>query len=93
MVRIELESHTPGEVVLKVEGWIGAEDTPLLEQEFCRWGEEAQRLVLDLEGIRSLDQEGSVLLERWTAKGVVLRAKSSAVKGLLRTYGLGKGLE
>lgn len=86
MLRISVASQSTEEAVLKLEGRVGREQVPLVEQELqARRG---QRLVLDLEGVRHLDSAGLDLLERWHQAGVQLRGGSLFVRTLLQSRGL-----
>jgi ABC-type transporter Mla MlaB component len=50
--------------------------------------QEAKHLVLDLQGVRSIDRAGVALLKCWTQDGVALRRPSPFVQALLETQGL-----
>lgn len=88
MLRITLESQTLDEVILAVAGWLAGEDVELMEQEIGRWYQEGRRLVLDLEGVKFIDESGLALLKRWSERQLVLRSGSSFVRMLLKSYGL-----
>jgi len=61
---------------------------PILEQEGTRLLGEAQRLVLDLKGVRFIDADGIALLERWSGERLVLRNGVPFVRALLARHGL-----
>lgn len=88
MLRITLESHTLEEVILAVAGWLAGDDVELMEQEIGRWYQEDRRLVLDLEGVKFIDESGLALLKRWSGKQLVLRGGSGFVRMLLKSDGL-----
>ena len=88
MLRLEILSRTPEEAILKVEGWIAEEGVLLLEQQGRQMRQEAKHLVLDLQGVRSIDRAGVALLKCWTQDGVALRRPSPFVQALLETHGL-----
>lgn len=88
MLRITLESQTLDEVILRVAGWLAGEDVELMEQEIVRWHQEGQRLVLDLEGVKFIDENGLALLKRWSERQLVLRGGSTFVRMLLKSNGL-----
>ena len=88
MLRIMVRSQTPEEVVLEVDGWLGGDDVDLLEQELARCHQEAKCLILDLDGVRFIDEEMLDSLKRQRARGVVLQGGSSFVRELLKTYEL-----
>lgn len=91
MLRLTVVSHCPKEVVVKVEGWIDEEDVALLKEEGERHLQQAERLVLDLDGVKHIGPAGVVLLRRWTGERLVLRAETLFMRQLLKTYGLGLG--
>ena len=54
-----------GEEELQAVGWSAGEYVALLEQAGeSAWGS-GSRLVLDLEGVQSIDETGIALLQRW----------------------------
>ena len=82
-MRITLVSQTQQQVVLKVEGWVSGENVDVLEQEGNRRLAEAERVVLDLSGVKSISPEGVALLLRWSQKHLLLRGESPFVHMLL----------
>ena len=92
MLRITVLSQTPGEVTLKVEGWLCGGNVALLEQEGTQWLREAERLTLDLEGVQNIDEGGLALLRRWSGAGLTLRGGSPFVRALLASGGLNQGI-
>ena len=88
MLRIMVVSHSPEEAVLKVEGWVAEDNVSLLEQEGDRCLDQAERLVLDLRGVRFIDRAGIALLQRWSGKRLGLRRGSSFIRALLKVHGL-----
>lgn len=88
MVRLTVRSQTPVEAVLQVDGWVAEEYVSLLEAEGERCLQQAKRLVLDLRGVRYLDEECIRLLQRWKGERLVLRGASPFIQVLLETYGL-----
>lgn len=88
MLRITVVEQSREEVVLKIEGWVSGEEVDLLEQEGARYLQQAERLVLDLRGVRYIDEAGMALLQRWSGERVVLRDGSPFVRTLLEAYGL-----
>ena len=91
MLRITVVTQTEEEVVLNVEGWVSGADVALLEQEGTRRLREAERLVLDLTGVRYMDKAGVALLKRWAGNRLVLRGGSPFVRILLTSHGLNQG--
>ena len=88
MLRLTVTSQTSREIVLKVEGWITGGQVALLEEEGTRRLQQAERLVLDLNGVRFIDRAGIALLKRWAGEWLVLRNGSSFIQTLLKTNGL-----
>jgi hypothetical protein len=75
-------------VVLKVEGWIGEEDVDLLAAEGERYLQQAGRLVLDVSGVRLIEEGGIRLLQRWTEEGLVVRGASHFIQTVLEMAGV-----
>lgn len=73
-MRIEVQSQTEAEVVLRVAGWV---DNPalvqVLREEVEGWLEEGRRVVLELEGLKALSPTGLALVHRWQGRPVELR--------------------
>ena len=88
MVRLTIISQTREEVVLKVEGRVSGEDVALLEEEGTRLLGETERLVLDLKGVKFIDEAGVDLLRRWKGDELVLRGASPFVRTVLERRGL-----
>ena len=88
MIRITVVTQTKEEVVLKVEGWMEEEAVDILAQEGERYIQQTERLVLDLTGIRSIDDTGIRLLQRWSGEHTVLRGASRFIQTLLKVHGL-----
>lgn len=93
MVRLTVISQTEEEAVLKVEGWVSETDVALLEAEGTRLLRETGRLVLDLQGTRSIVREGIILLQRWSGEQLTLRGASPYLRGRLARHGLTELLE
>ena len=87
MMRLTVVSQTPAEMILKVEGWISGAEVALLEEEGTRL-QEGERLVLDLSGVHSIDEDGIALLQRWSGDRLELRGGSAFVRRLLEVNGL-----
>ena len=88
MIRLIVQSQTPEETVLQVDGWVSEENVSILEQEGTRLLGASRRLVLDLKGVQYIDREGIALLQRWSGDRLVLRGGSLFVRGLLEAHGL-----
>ena len=88
MVRLTVISQTKEDTVLKVEGWVSGADVELLEGEIMRLLGESDRLVLDLRGVRFIDQGGIALLKRWSGDRLVLRGLSLFLRTVLEEEGL-----
>ena len=72
MLRLTVRTQTPREVVLAVDGRVAGDNVQLLKREGERCQQEAPRLVLDLEGVQSIDEAGLALLRTWSGSGLVL---------------------
>ena len=89
MLRLTIRSQTPEEVVVEVAGWVSGADVDVLEEEGIRLLQEAERLVLDLKGVKFIDREGIALLQRWSGERLVLlRGGSLFIRTLLEEQGL-----
>ena len=88
MIRITVETQTPEEVVLKVEGYISENTVEVLRAEGERWLQQKDCLVLDLVGVRFMDAAGLALLRAWSGEGLVLRGASRFIRALLERQGL-----
>ncbi len=88
MLRINLISQTSSEVVLGVDGWLSGDEVMLLDRECRHWSEQAERLILVIDGLRSVDEAGLSLLQRWLHKKVRLQGGSLFLRNLLKTYGI-----
>lgn len=88
MLRLTPTSITPDQVVLKVEGWIADQGVGVLAQEVERLLDQSGNLVLDLRGVRFIDQEGLALFGRWPRDRVRWGQASGFVEALLEAYGL-----
>ena len=88
MVRLTVVSQGKAETVLKVEGWVSRTDVPVLEEEGTRLLQQTPRLVLDLEGVKSIDRAGIALLGRWSGDRLELRGASPFLRTLLAKHGV-----
>ncbi len=98
MIRIDVVAQTQKQVVLKVQGELADDDVELLAGEVSRWREQVEQLVLDLKGVKFIDQQGLALLQQWMRQepirgngvGVrlMLRDGSRFIRHLLEANGL-----
>jgi ABC-type transporter Mla MlaB component len=88
MLRLTPISQTQAECVLALDGWLTGQDVALLEQDVRPWIQEGRRLVLDLEGVQSMDPDGIALVRRWVEDGVALRGEEPFIQALLAAHGL-----
>ena len=88
MLRVTIIAQNATQTVLALDGWLTGEEVRLLEHEGRRWLDQGHQLVLDLDGVRSIDQAGMALLEGWSRTGVLLRGGSLYVRALLQSRGL-----
>lgn len=88
VLRISVVSQNGEEVVLKVEGWVSEENVCVLEEEGERWFRQVRRLVLDLSGVRFMEDAGIELLQRWYGERLILRDLSPFLHALLEAHHL-----
>jgi len=88
MLRLVNRSQIPEEAILEAHGRIAGADVVLLNRELERLDDQGGHLVLDLEGVRFIDQEGLDLLRCWRGKRLSLRGASAFVCMLLDEGGL-----
>ncbi len=88
MLRITTSSQAPDCAILQLEGWFAAEDVELIEREGRRLLQNVSHLVLNLHGVRFIDQRGVDLLKSWPRERLVLRGASTFVRALLENHGL-----
>ncbi len=88
MLRITLESQTPAATALKVEGWLTGMEVTLLEREGNRHLRHSQCLVLDISGVKFIDDVGLSLLKSWSGDHLVLRSATTYMRALLTASGL-----
>jgi len=88
MLRLTVKSQTPEEMVLQVDGWVSEAETDVLEKEGTRLLQESELLVLDLKGLRFIDEAGIEILKQWSRGRLVLRGASPFLHKLLEEYGL-----
>jgi hypothetical protein len=82
LVRLTSE-HRQGRTRIRVEGWLGQRDLGLLEAECQAAWRKARSITLDLSGLRSLDREGALGIERLRRGGLRVRGASGFVRSLL----------
>ena len=93
MLRLTLIAKGSTEVIVAVDGWITGEEVGLLEREGERWLQEAPHLILDLNGVRFIDQTGIELLKRWCAtEKLALNGGARFIQSLLQAHGLTSGI-
>ena len=88
MMRIDLISHTPEQVVLRVSGEVNGPEVAVLEEEGERWLAQTARLVLDLTWVQSINVDGMALLYRWDRQGapVERRQLNPGIQGFLKGF-------
>ena len=90
MLKITNESTLASVCCLKLEGWLSGPDVKTLEASGRRAISSGKGLVLDLTGLRYMDQDGIQLLESWAERDLQLIGVSSFFKLLLESNGLGR---
>jgi hypothetical protein len=88
MLRITLVSRTSEEEIYALEGWVSGEGVSVLEQTCGPALERGLRLVLDLGGVRSIDDTGLDLLKGWCGQRLVLRRPSAYIRQVLGNRGI-----
>ena len=88
MLRITPVARTPGAEVLEVEGWLTGEATMVLAEAGGRVRQRGSRLVLELAGLRWIDDGGLALLETWAGPRLQLRHPSLLIAQVLTRRGL-----
>ena len=88
MLRLTILSRSAEEVVLLVDGWLTGDNVRVLERESGDLLGATGKLVLILQGVRTIDREGIELLRRLAGERTALRGGSSYVRVLLETHGL-----
>ena len=88
MIRITVETQTPQEVLLKVEGNISAHTIDVLSTEGERWLQVKERLVLELSGVRFIDATGMGLLRSWSGEKLRVHGASRFIRMLLERGGV-----
>ena len=87
MLRLTVRSSTAHQTILQVEGWVSGKEVEVLHQEITRLLADTGLLVLDLDGVRSIDRQGIEMLHRWHGK-LELRGGTELVRMTLERHGL-----
>ena len=88
MLRLTVVSEALEETVLKLDGWLEGDDVEILEREGIELLKHSRSLVLDLAGVRSIDQSGIALLQAWSRGRASLCGGTLFVRTLLSVHGL-----
>ncbi len=83
MIRIAVETQSPQEVVLKIDGDLSQAHVDLLVEEGAYWRQRAPRLVLDLAQVKFIDEIGLSLLQEWTGPQLEIRRIPRFIAALL----------
>ena len=71
-----------------MDGRVVGDSVQLLKREGERCLDAASRLVLDLEGVQSIDEAGLALLRTWSGPRLVLHGGPAYLRALLAAEGL-----
>lgn len=88
MLRINPTVQKNGTLTLQLEGWIQGEGVALLAAEGQRWWTRVRQIVLDLDGVKSIDAAWLALLQGWSGPRLVLCGGSEYLRALLQAEGL-----
>lgn len=88
MLRLSLQSSTDCCRKIALFGNLSGAEVNLLAEEGRRHLAAAERLVLDLGGVRFIDPAGLGLLRSWVGPRVALRGGSAFIRALLAAEGL-----
>ena len=90
MIRIDILSQSPEEAVMRIAGWVRLPaEIDLVAQEGTRCLAQSRRLVLDLQEVLSLYEDGVALLQGWQAQGrLQICAWSYHIEDNLEHHGL-----
>ena len=88
MIHIEVQEQSSRRVVVKVEGRLTEDQVSVLEAEGERLLEESAYLVLEVAGLRFVDDGGIELLRRWSDGRMSLRGASPFIDALLTQRGV-----
>jgi ABC-type transporter Mla MlaB component len=88
ILKITTVSRSAGEEVYALEGWITGEGVAVLAQTCGPPLERGANLVLDLHGVRTIDESGLALLMDWYGPRLALRRPSALIRLLLERRGL-----
>jgi len=88
MLRVTVVPQNSQQVILLLYGKIAGRDVPLLRQEGERHLQPGGRLILELNGVQFIDEEGIALLQQWVGQNAILRGGSAFLRALLASEGL-----
>ena len=84
-----MERQCSTEVEIKIEGSLSSQSVAVLQEEAERWQHPQRVLVLNMAGVRSIDETGIALLRDWADRGPLrLQQTSRSVSALLESHGL-----
>ncbi len=91
MLRITPDHRSHRPLRLKLAGDLSTDAVALLASELDRWWPQHSELVLDLNGVLFIDEQGLALLRKWAAQGLAFQGGSWFIRTLLKAYGLDAG--
>ena len=87
MLRLTVLREDSQEVVVQVEGWLEGSQVKIMMREGERWRGRGRRLVLEVDGLKQVDENGLALLRSWTGDRLEVRGGSAFLRALIEQTG------
>jgi len=88
MLRIDVVRKTSDQAILKIAGRLADAEVAFLDEELTHWLARAGLVILDLNGVTFIDEQGLAMLKRRPQADVQLRSESRFIRTLLEAHGL-----